>query len=80
MNPNKVFTVKRKFEYNVKISGGTKTCFINGICIMPSGRAIIVDSINTNVKLLDQQFKLVSHCDISGLLKGICLTTSSQVA
>ncbi|KAH3858363.1 hypothetical protein DPMN_100986 [Dreissena polymorpha] len=79
-NPNQVLTVKRRSEYIVNISSDTNTCNIQGICVMPSGHFIVVDDENTNVKLLDLQYNIVSHCDLSGTLKDICLITSIEVA
>ncbi|KAH3776940.1 uncharacterized protein LOC127843632 [Dreissena polymorpha] len=81
MNPNQVLKVKRKSEYNIQISSDTNLpCFITGICILPSGHVIVVDYKNKRVKLFDQQYNVVSHCDVSGDLLDICLITSSSVA
>ncbi|KAH3707802.1 hypothetical protein DPMN_067218 [Dreissena polymorpha] len=80
MNPNQLMTVKRKSEYNIQISSDTKTCFITGICSLPNGHVIVVDNVNRRVKLFDQQYNEVSHCDVSGELWDFCLITSSEVA
>ncbi|KAH3703494.1 hypothetical protein DPMN_078531 [Dreissena polymorpha] len=81
MNPNQVLTVKRKSEYNVKRSNDTSsTCFIVGICSLPTGHVIVVDHNNKRVKLFDQQFNLVSYFEMSGQLRDVCQITSSEVA
>ncbi|XP_052265573.1 uncharacterized protein LOC127868045 [Dreissena polymorpha] len=80
MNPDKVMTVKRKFEYNVKIpSDINQTCII-GICSLPSGYVIVTDYNNKNVKLLDKSYNVSGHCDVSGPPCDICLITSCEVA
>ncbi|KAH3718010.1 uncharacterized protein LOC127855908 [Dreissena polymorpha] len=44
MNPDKVLTVKRKSQYNVKISkDSSQNCTIRGICSLPSGHVIVAD-------------------------------------
>ncbi|KAH3707254.1 hypothetical protein DPMN_066653 [Dreissena polymorpha] len=81
MKPNQVMTVKKNAKYNVEISGDRRDyCLIRGICSLPSGHVILVDEDNKKVKLLDQQYSVVSHCDIPGYVRDICLITTSEVA
>ncbi|XP_052267338.1 uncharacterized protein LOC127869085 isoform X2 [Dreissena polymorpha] len=80
-NPDQVLTVKRKYEYNVRIPSDTAlTCYIIGICSLPSGQIIVVDFNNENVKLFDQHYNVSSHCDVSDAPYDICKITSSEVA
>ncbi|XP_052265707.1 uncharacterized protein LOC127868128 [Dreissena polymorpha] len=50
------------------------------MCSLPSGHVIIADNLNENVKLLDQHYKVSSHCDLSSPPTDICQITSSEVA
>ncbi|XP_052235312.1 uncharacterized protein LOC127847442 isoform X2 [Dreissena polymorpha] len=81
MNPDQVLTVKRRLEYTVSIPSDTSQSFsIFGICIMPSDQVIFTDYHNKKVKLLNQQYNVSSHCDVSGGPWDICQITSSEVA
>ncbi|KAH3749292.1 uncharacterized protein LOC127846946 [Dreissena polymorpha] len=81
MNPNQVLTVKRKSEYNVKISSDTsQTCSIHGICSLPNGHVIVTDNNNNTVKLMDQHYNVSGHCDVADRPHDICPITSSEVA
>ncbi|XP_052265698.1 uncharacterized protein LOC127868122 [Dreissena polymorpha] len=81
MIPDQVMTVKRKFEYNVKIPSDTApNCSIIGICSLPSGHVIVADRTNKKVKLLDKSYNVSSHCDVSGSPWDIYPITSSEVA
>ncbi|XP_052262107.1 uncharacterized protein LOC127865987 isoform X2 [Dreissena polymorpha] len=81
MNPDQVLTMKRKWEYNVNISSDTRQTYpVTGICSLPSGDVIVVDSYNKKVKMFDQHYNVSSHCDVSGSPEDICQITSSEVA
>ncbi|KAH3869843.1 hypothetical protein DPMN_033014 [Dreissena polymorpha] len=84
MNPDQVLTVKKKSEYNVKISSDiSQTCFVSGMCSLPSSHVILADNLNGNVKLLDQHYNASSHCDVSSPVASptdICRVTLSEVA
>ncbi|XP_052265753.1 uncharacterized protein LOC127868161 [Dreissena polymorpha] len=85
MISNKVMTVKRKSEYNVKIpSDKDQICSITGICSLPSGHVIIADYKNKQVKLLDKSYNVSSHWDVSTDVSSFpcdfCQITSSEVA
>ena len=80
-NPDKVLTMKRKYEYNVNIPIDTaRNCSITGICSLPSGQVIVADFNNEKVKLFDQHYNTSSRCDMSCAPIDICLITSSEVA
>ncbi|XP_052220268.1 uncharacterized protein LOC127837350 isoform X2 [Dreissena polymorpha] len=81
MNRDQVLTVKRKCEYNVKISGDTSGyCNITGICSLPSGHIIITDYNNKKVKLLDKHYNVSSHCDLPSSPVDMCQITASEMA
>ncbi|XP_052235099.1 uncharacterized protein LOC127847299 [Dreissena polymorpha] len=79
-NPNKVITVLRKSENNVKISSDSNNCIISAILVLPDRQVLVVDNKNNNVKLLDQQYQVVSHCSVTKWPYFICQITSSEVA
>ncbi|XP_052778749.1 uncharacterized protein LOC128216220 [Mya arenaria] len=59
-----VFGTKGYKEYNVKMSSDKDTCDILGICELPGGEVVITDFNNNKVKLLDQEYRVVDHCDV----------------
>ncbi|KAH3820318.1 hypothetical protein DPMN_122064 [Dreissena polymorpha] len=73
-------TVTRKSEYIVKIQSDRVDLQITGICSLPSGQVIVADFNNNKLKLLDQHYKVSSHCDVSYSPRSICQITSSEVA
>ncbi|KAH3749414.1 uncharacterized protein LOC127847627 isoform X1 [Dreissena polymorpha] len=80
LNPNKVFTVKGKSVHNVRISSDSKVCNITAICVLPEGQVLVADSGNENIKLLDQQHQVVSHCSVTTWPRDMCQITPSDVA
>ncbi|XP_052235063.1 uncharacterized protein LOC127847287 isoform X2 [Dreissena polymorpha] len=79
-NPNKVITVQGKSEHNVNISSDSQKCSITAICVLPDRKVLVVDGKNANVKLLDQQYQVVSHWSGTGTPEGMCEITPSEVA
>ncbi|KAH3749226.1 hypothetical protein DPMN_183719 [Dreissena polymorpha] len=69
-----------KSENHVKISSDSKKCTITGILVLPDRQVLVVDNENNNVKLLDQQYQVVSHCSVTKWPIDICQITSSEVA
>ncbi|KAH3881976.1 hypothetical protein DPMN_005904 [Dreissena polymorpha] len=76
----KVFKVQGKSKYNVRIPSDSVTCEISGICVLPDGQVLVVDWRNKNVKLLNQQYQVVSHWDVNAWPFDICLIAPSEVA
>ncbi|KAH3818929.1 hypothetical protein DPMN_120657 [Dreissena polymorpha] len=72
----KVFKVQGKSEYNVRIPSGSGKCYMTGICVLPDGQVLVGDW--KNVKLLNQQYQVVSHLDAWPF--DICLIAPSEVA
>ncbi|KAH3748997.1 hypothetical protein DPMN_183486 [Dreissena polymorpha] len=79
-NPNKVITVQGKSEHNVNISSDSNECSITAICVLPDRQVLVVDNNNANVKLLDQQYQVVSYWSAPGKPMGMCEITPSEVA
>ncbi|KAH3727577.1 uncharacterized protein LOC127852881 [Dreissena polymorpha] len=76
----KAFNVQSNTEHNVRIPSDSDECCISGICVLPDGQALVVDWKNQNVKLLNQQYQVVSHWDVNARPVVICLITPSEVA
>ncbi|KAH3693457.1 hypothetical protein DPMN_080889 [Dreissena polymorpha] len=76
----KAFNVQRKSVHNVRISSYSDECDITGICALPDGQVLVADLSNKRVKLLSQQYQVVSHWDVNAHPQAICLITPSEVA
>ncbi|KAH3883599.1 hypothetical protein DPMN_007559 [Dreissena polymorpha] len=75
-----VFNVQRKSVHNVRIPSDSVTCDISGICVLPDGQVLVADFDNKRVKLLSQQYQVVSHWDVNAYPRAICLITPNEVA
>ncbi|KAH3692920.1 hypothetical protein DPMN_193256 [Dreissena polymorpha] len=81
MNENfsdEVFTIQGKSTHNVRMSSDSKTCWITAMLVLPDGQFLVADWGNHKVKLLNQQYQVVSHCGVSA--QSICQITPSEVA
>ncbi|KAH3819814.1 hypothetical protein DPMN_121558 [Dreissena polymorpha] len=80
-NPKEVIRFNRKFEYDVRLKGVSNEKYgsITDICILPNGQVLVVDQLNKNVKLLNQQYQLVSHCSVSDQPDCMCQIAPSEV-
>ncbi|KAH3879862.1 hypothetical protein DPMN_003770 [Dreissena polymorpha] len=76
----KALNVQSITEHNVRIPSDKVVCDIRGICVLPDGQVLVVDWKNDNVKLLNQQYQVVSHWDVKAEPLDICLITPSEVA
>ncbi|XP_052224849.1 uncharacterized protein LOC127840471 [Dreissena polymorpha] len=77
---SKVFNVQSITKHNVRIPSDSDVCLITGTCVFPDGQVLVVDWRNKNVKLLNQQYQVVSHWDVNARPVDICLITPSEVA
>ncbi|KAH3720675.1 hypothetical protein DPMN_063579 [Dreissena polymorpha] len=64
--PDQIVKVKSSKKYSVNIECDQSICYITGICETASGELLITDWVNNKVKLLDQTYKVVAHCDLPG--------------
>ncbi|KAH3898641.1 hypothetical protein DPMN_022878 [Dreissena polymorpha] len=76
----KAFNVQRKSVHNVRIPSDSYECSIAGICVLTDGQVLVADSKNKRIKLLNQQYQVVNHWDVTAGPWDICLITSSEVA
>ncbi|KAH3879126.1 hypothetical protein DPMN_003027 [Dreissena polymorpha] len=78
--PNHVFTVNGKSVHNVKMPSDSCTCSITAVCALPNGQVLVADYYNKRVKLLNQQYRVVSHLDFRVKPLDMCLITPTEVA
>ncbi|KAH3856433.1 hypothetical protein DPMN_099021 [Dreissena polymorpha] len=82
--PNHVFTVNGKSVHNVKMPSDSYECWITAVCALPNGQVLVADSFNKRVKLLNQQYHVVSHLNFRVEYKimqlDMCLLTPTEVA
>ncbi|XP_052259905.1 uncharacterized protein LOC127864275 isoform X2 [Dreissena polymorpha] len=76
----KAFNVQRKSVHNVRIPSDSYECNIAGICVLTDRQVLVADYFNKRVKLLNQQYQVVSHWDVKAEPSDICLITPSEVA
>ncbi|KAH3805894.1 uncharacterized protein LOC127835466 [Dreissena polymorpha] len=67
-------------EYSVTMKRDLYVSVITGICETASGQFLITDFSNKKVKLLDQCYKVVAHCDMPDRPLCICSIGSSLAA
>ncbi|XP_045194674.2 uncharacterized protein LOC123550308 [Mercenaria mercenaria] len=72
--------IKSKKEVNVKEKDDKRTCKIIGICQLPDGTIILADQNNKKLKRLDKDYTVKDHCDLAGVLLGVCCSGKSKVA
>ncbi|XP_052259099.1 uncharacterized protein LOC127863578 isoform X3 [Dreissena polymorpha] len=76
----KVFYVQGHYEHNVRIASDSDSCVNTGICVLPDGQVLVADWSNKTVKLLNQQYQVVSHCSVTAEPREMCQITPSEVA
>ncbi|KAH3836043.1 hypothetical protein DPMN_109412 [Dreissena polymorpha] len=77
-NADKIISIDGKSEYAVCVQGDS-TCLIRGICVLPCGQVLVANWSNKKVKLLNEQYQVVSHCSVSDAPYFICQITPSEV-
>ncbi|XP_052248284.1 uncharacterized protein LOC127856230 [Dreissena polymorpha] len=80
-DPDQVFTVQEKSEYDVSLPSDTeKSCTISAICVLSDDQILVADRTNKRVKLLNHQYQVGAHCDLNASPNDMCQITSSEVA
>ncbi|KAH3879524.1 hypothetical protein DPMN_003427 [Dreissena polymorpha] len=84
MNENfsdELFSVKGVVsKYKVRIFRDSDTCNITAVCALPDGQVLVADWQNDKVKLLNQQYQVVSHWGVNAKPWDMCLITPSEAA
>ncbi|KAH3802905.1 hypothetical protein DPMN_156702 [Dreissena polymorpha] len=79
-NPNQVLNVKQTKEYDIGIPNDSETTSnIIGICVISCDKLIVADGSCQMVNLLDNHYKVISHCDVR-VSGDICQISASEVA
>ncbi|KAH3821724.1 hypothetical protein DPMN_123491 [Dreissena polymorpha] len=76
----KAFNVQSNTKHTVRIPSDLYSCTVSGICVLTDGQVMVADRNNQRVKLLNQQYQVVSHLDVSARPVDMCLITPSEVA
>ncbi|XP_052260793.1 uncharacterized protein LOC127864941 [Dreissena polymorpha] len=76
----KVLNVQSNTKHNVRIPSDSDVCWITGICVLTDGQVLIADCNNKSCKLLNQQYQVVSNCDVTVYVMDMCQITPSEVA
>ncbi|XP_052245445.1 uncharacterized protein LOC127854442 [Dreissena polymorpha] len=80
-DPDQVFTIQGKSEYDVSIPGDLdRICTIRAICVLSDDEILVADFVNKRVKLLNHQYQVVGHCDLTDWPYDMCKITASEVA
>ncbi|KAH3806106.1 uncharacterized protein LOC127834645 [Dreissena polymorpha] len=78
--PNHVLALKQKSEYDVRLpSDSTKPSYITGICVISNDNILVADFNNKRVKLLDQKYNVISHCDVPVSEGDMCQISACEV-
>ncbi|KAH3852943.1 hypothetical protein DPMN_095464 [Dreissena polymorpha] len=75
---DQIIRIDGKSDIDVHIQGDS-TCHIIDICVLPSGEVLVLDNNNNNIKLLNQDYQVVSHCSVSDAAQYMCQITASEV-
>ncbi|XP_052259880.1 uncharacterized protein LOC127864230 [Dreissena polymorpha] len=76
----KAFNVQSNTKHNVSIPSDSRTCYITGIYVLTDGQVLVADWNNKRCKLLNQQYQVVSHCDVTVYVRDMCQITPSEVS
>ncbi|KAH3792114.1 hypothetical protein DPMN_145604 [Dreissena polymorpha] len=77
---NNLFSVIGKSEHNMSIQSDSGTCCITALSVIQNGQVLVADLNNKTIKLLNQQYQVVSHCVVAASPQDMCQITPSEVA
>lgn len=75
-----IFAVKDFEKYSVETPGDADVCYIRGVCGLPNGDIVITDCNNNKVKLLDENFCVLSQCDLPPRPRDVCYLGNDSLA
>ncbi|KAH3832252.1 hypothetical protein DPMN_105533, partial [Dreissena polymorpha] len=79
-NKNTILKCSNKSLYDIRSASDNVTCEIRGIWELPGGEILIADNNNKRVKLLDTQYKVVTHTDCWSHPWDMCSISPTEVA
>ncbi|KAH3716600.1 hypothetical protein DPMN_059324 [Dreissena polymorpha] len=78
---DQALTIHGKSEYDVSLpSESVRNCSIIAICVLSDDEILVADILNKRVKLLNHQYQVVGHCDLTNWPWDMCTITPSEVA
>jgi len=78
--PDHVFIVEKHVLHNVKVEDDKNTCEIAGMCKLDSGEFLLADYGNSKIKVLNNNYQVISTCDVPDYLCDICTTGEHEAA
>lgn len=74
------YTKKEMKEYTARVDQDDAICWINGVCMLPSGEILITDENNKRLKKLDSTFNVVSHVELPNAPYDVCAMENDLAA
>ena len=78
--PTHVFEVEKHVLHNVKMAADKRICNISGICKLATGEFLLVDNYNLKIKLLENNYEVISTCNVAEHPQDVCLIGEREVA
>ncbi|WAR25967.1 hypothetical protein MAR_011671 [Mya arenaria] len=75
-----VFTTEHVKRFNTAIASDREHNTISGICELLGGELVLVDNFNSCIKLLNQVYKVVDHCDVPTHPRDVCHIAGNELA
>ena len=77
---NTTYYATKKLKVGIRLPDDDNECFITGLCQMPESYIAVSDYFNQKVKLLNEKFEVVSHCNLKGNPFGLCYMKNYELA
>ncbi|XP_052768918.1 uncharacterized protein LOC128209104 [Mya arenaria] len=77
---SKTFKVEGTKTFSIKLYTDKKPCSITGVTELPGGEIVLVDNDNCEVKVLNNMYKVIAHCDLPKYPWDICQISNNKVA
>ncbi|XP_052781151.1 uncharacterized protein LOC128217798 [Mya arenaria] len=75
-----VFKVENVKHVNAALKIDKRISNISGICELLSGELVLVDNYNCRIKLLNQSYQIVDHCDVPTHPQNACNIAGNELA
>ncbi|WAR25968.1 hypothetical protein MAR_011672 [Mya arenaria] len=79
-NTSHVFNVENVKQFNAALTIDKGISNISGICELLSGELVLVDNYNCRIKLLNQSYQIVDHCDVPTHPQNACNISGNELA
>ncbi|XP_052778552.1 uncharacterized protein LOC128215996 [Mya arenaria] len=80
INASHVFKVENATQFNAALRTDKENSNISGICELLSGELVLVDNYNCRIKLLNQSYQIVDHCDVPTHPLDVCHIAGNELA